>query len=54
MCVHAFCDEETIEVTMAHMRKQSYDFYFKLKAVESAEKSKEVAAREFGIDAKRI
>ena len=37
---------------MAQKRK-SFDVYFKLKAVESAEKSKE-AAREFGADAKWI
>ena len=49
-CVHAFCNEVTIEVTMAQKRKKSYDISFKLKAVESAEKKlKEVAAREFGI-----
>ena len=45
----------TIKVTMAQKRKKSYDISFKLKAVESAEKkSKEVAAREFGVDAKRF
>ena len=49
--VHAFCDEVTIEVTMAQKRKKSYDISFKLKAVESAEKkSKEAAAREFCVD----
>ena len=55
MCVHAFCDEVTIEVTMAQKRKKSYDISFKLKAVESAEKkSKETAAYEFGVDAKEF
>ena len=35
--------------------RKSYDASYKLKAVERAENSsKEVAAREFGVDAKRI
>ena len=34
---------------------QSYDVLFKLKAIETAEKkSKEAAAREFRVDAKRV
>ena len=58
-CVHVFCDEVTIEVTievtMAKKRKKLYDISFKLKAVESKEKkSKEAAAREFGVDAKSM
>ena len=41
---------------MAQQRKRcSYDLSFKLKAIESAEKtSKEAAARQFGVDARRI
>ena len=44
-------------ITMAEQRKlkRSYDVSFKLRAVESAEKStKEAAARHFGVDARRI
>ena len=42
--------------TMAQQRKRcSYDLSFKLKAIMSAEKtSKEAAARQFGVDARRI
>ena len=40
---------------MAQKRKKSYEIAFKLIAVESAEKkSKEAAACEFGVNAKRI
>ena len=40
---------------MSSRKRQSYDTSFKLKAVERAEKSsKEAAAREFKVDAKRI
>ena len=35
-------------------KKVSFDVSFKLKAVETAEKSKEAAAREFGVDVKQI
>ena len=36
-------------------KRKSYDVFFKLKAIECAEKtSKKVAARETGMDAKRI
>ena len=58
-CLHAFCEEVTIEVTidmtMAQKRKKSYDISLKLKAMESVEKKlKEAAACEFGVDATRI
>ena len=37
------------------LKRKCYDILFKLKAVEYAErKSKEVAAREYGVDAKCI
>ena len=41
---------------MAQQRKRcSYDLSFKLKAIKSAENtSKEAAARQFGVDARRI
>ena len=36
-------------------KEKSYDTSYKLKAIQLAEQSsKEVAAREFGVDAKRI
>ena len=36
---------------MEHRKRKSYDLSFKLKAIESAEKtSKESAAREFNVD----
>lgn len=44
--------DSAITCPMAQKRK-SFDVSFKLKAVETAEKkSKEAAAREFGVDAK--
>ena len=36
-------------------KRKNYDVFFKLKAIEQSEQSsKEAAAREFGVDAKRI
>ena len=54
-CVHAFCNEVTIEVIMAQKRKKSCDTPVKLKSVESAEKKlKKTATCEFGVEAKRF
>ena len=53
-CVHASCDKVTIEVTTAQKRKKSCKISVQLNATESAEKLKETAACEFGIEAKKI
>ena len=42
-------------MTSSSRKRKSFNTLYKLKAIECAEKSsKEAAAREFGVDAKRI